>query len=89
MKRQPWQRKENWIAAAKALVTMVPVAIIYSIFGTRVLIAFCAWSKSEFLCTFGFIVYVAGIVGIVRIFFVWLRPTAETAEAHVNDGRSQ
>jgi len=85
--KRPWQRRENWVQAAKALVTLVPALAIYSVIGTRGLEALCTRSESRLLCNGAFVVYVVVAVVIGRLFFLWLAPRSRDKNGGDRDGK--
>jgi len=69
----PWRDRRNWIHAAKLLVTLCPVMVIYSILGGKVLVKVCG-AVGPSWCDVVFAGYVAGGVLITRYFYIWLKP---------------
>jgi hypothetical protein len=72
--KRPWQQRENWAQAGKALFTLVPVLAFYSVVGGRGLASICAAGNSQFWCTTSFVGYVVVAIVIARLFFLWLKP---------------
>jgi hypothetical protein len=83
--KRPWQRRENWVQAAKALVTLVPAIAIYSFIGTRGLEALCTQGRSRWLCNGAFVAYVIVAVAIARLFFLWLAPRSREKSKEDSD----
>lgn len=80
MNKFPWQRRENWVQAGKALVTLVPVLAFYSVIGARGLDSLCEKNSSSFWCAAGFAAYVVVAIVIARLFFLWLKPRSSNGD---------
>jgi hypothetical protein len=68
-----WKDSRCWALAGKAVVLFGPIAILYAVFGSRVLLALCAATGKSW-CDVWFVLFVIGIVGMARVFYLLLRP---------------